>query len=668
MKSKVLNRPMFLDPENVGIMQGFKDPEYEDQEEEYGPMMGYSSEMESESEGEDYEEEDDDAIERSPSSPEILMNNLRGDMRSVDARLQELANLVGMEVAADTPMEVLALLQPVLAAQEQGIASLPAGLPQQPMGTPSSPPPPPMGAGQQAPDMSLLPPDLAMMPQEPPPMDQVPINMANGGLVQRFSDGSDERGVTQDDAPFPSTPRDPSVARNMMLDFRARSQAVIPTLAQEMQTRLPEYQQAIGAGDRSMTQSQILFDIAQAGLNLAAGTDAGGRPVRPGASFASRLAGAAQALPERISARVGQLQQDEKAVRLAALKAAESSIEDQRKVFAKFMQGESPFGKGSWEWGVVNKPGLMKNWAEGKVTPEEDILVQSAVAKLSQPRIEMRSDPVTGQVMQVQVPAVLPPFVSEAINRRGGGVPTPTTGATPGRVAAPAPAAPEPLPPNYAPPGTPRGTAGDRELDQPSAPAPVPAPAAPEQKKEAPASAMPPVVYNQQAPTMFNLADKGTGLISVPKAFLASVPVIGEFVEADKEIQAKTFLSNAVNQINRAIASSPRFAEGERKQIQQELDLFPKALDRPDAYRQRIIGLDTLLLELRANAYEQGYQNPNLGPEDIRRARLKLQEIDQIRSLTGAPPRVFSQQERDKLPDGAYYLWQGSQLAKKKPR
>jgi hypothetical protein len=36
---------------------------------------------------------------RTPQNPEILMNNLRGDMRSVDARYQELAQMVGDEAA-----------------------------------------------------------------------------------------------------------------------------------------------------------------------------------------------------------------------------------------------------------------------------------------------------------------------------------------------------------------------------------------------------------------------------------------------------------------------------------------------------------------------------------------------------------------------------------------
>ena len=321
MKSKVLNRPMFLDAENVGIMQGFKDEEEMIQDEGY---------------------EMDAMIDRTPSSPEILMNNLRGDMRSIDARLEELAQLVGDEAAMETPPEVLALLQPVL-AQQEGIGSLPAGMPQPPM-DPSMMPPSDMGAAMPAPDMGMMPPemgmppgappmmppDAGMMPQGPMPTAQAPLQMADGGLVQRFRDGSDEEGVTPVQ---PRPPVDPYSAQALLqqLDSRRDPEA----LSRTFEDMLPMYQQALGTGDRSMTQAQILFDISQAGLNLAAGTDSQGRPVR--GSFASRLASAAQGLPDRISQRAGQLQQQEQAARVAALRGAQEETSAQRNLETKVM-------------------------------------------------------------------------------------------------------------------------------------------------------------------------------------------------------------------------------------------------------------------------------------------------------------------------------------------
>jgi len=215
MKSKTLSRPMFMDAENVGIMQGFKDEdEMMDMDEGY---------------------ETDVMIERMPDSPEILMNNLRGDMRSVDARTEELASLVGEDVAMDTPPEILALLQPVLAAQA-GIGSLPAGMPP-PMG---SPPSAPVEAAMPAPEMGMMPPQG--MPE--------PINMAEGGFVQSFQAGSDEEGVTP---ARPSPPVDPYSAQALLQQLQAnRDPRALRSSYEEL---MPLYQEALGGGDRSATPS-----------------------------------------------------------------------------------------------------------------------------------------------------------------------------------------------------------------------------------------------------------------------------------------------------------------------------------------------------------------------------------------------------------------------------
>jgi hypothetical protein len=148
MKEEILKRKMFSEPVskktmNSGIMQGFEDEmedEMEDEAEEMPPMA------------------------RSPQNPEILMNNLRGDIRSVDARYLELAQMVGEQAASETPPEVLAMLQPQLAAPQApptdmgaGIAGLPQAPQGMPQGAPMMPPgmegaaPFPEGGASQAP-------------------------------------------------------------------------------------------------------------------------------------------------------------------------------------------------------------------------------------------------------------------------------------------------------------------------------------------------------------------------------------------------------------------------------------------------------------------------------------------------------------------------------------
>ena len=145
MKNEILKRAMFAmpltkDARNSGIMAGFDDqmPEAPEDNVEEMPQMA-----------------------RTPQNPEILMNTLRGDMRSVDARYKELAQMVGEDAAMETPPEVLAMLQGQMGAQQQpqgGIGSLPQGqqMTPPPMGMPDQggmppqgemPPPGPEGAG-----------------------------------------------------------------------------------------------------------------------------------------------------------------------------------------------------------------------------------------------------------------------------------------------------------------------------------------------------------------------------------------------------------------------------------------------------------------------------------------------------------------------------------------
>lgn len=162
MKDEVLKRGMFSQPmskssRNSGIMAGFED---------------------------EMEDEDVKPMARSPQNPEILMNNLRGDIRSVDARYLELAQMVGEQAAMETPPEVLAMLQPQLAAQaapampQGGIGALPQGA--------EMAPPPMMGQGQ------AMPPGMEGMPpfpqggaeQAPPTPDGMPpLRAADGVFV-----------------------------------------------------------------------------------------------------------------------------------------------------------------------------------------------------------------------------------------------------------------------------------------------------------------------------------------------------------------------------------------------------------------------------------------------------------------------------------------------------
>ena len=378
MKSKVMDRPMFkkgedFDPENVGIMSGFKD-------------MDIDELFEDEMEGEEDLYDSSAMLDRRPDSPEILMNNLRGDMRSVDARREELADLVGYNAAMETPDEVLALLQGSLGGGIGGLAGAPEPAPMMPPPGPAAQGPgmPPPEMGGMMPGMGM-PPEMGAMPapEAAPPMPggMPPLNMYQGGIVQRFSNGSDEDAVTPADDDASSYPPElVSQAQRETLKFISQRPMAVPSLQTAMAGRMPVYQELLGGGGREAAQAQMLFDISGSALGFAANRGPQGEVLK--GSPIARLAGATRALPGQIAARAGDVAKQEQAIKLAALQAGEKDIENiraqnvkliesQRKAYSDIVKasGKGLFGKGDWEWNVINRPGLIASWSIGGTTP-----------------------------------------------------------------------------------------------------------------------------------------------------------------------------------------------------------------------------------------------------------------------------------------------------------
>ena len=301
--------------ENVGIMSGFMD--------DLDEMMGEIDD-DMEDEGDDDESDMANMLDRRPDSPEILMNNLRGDYRSIDARREELADLVGYNAAAETPDTVLAMLQPVLA--KQGVAGLPMGnadvgsLPMDPLtGMPPQGGQPPMD-----PAMAGMPPALApAAPQgiESLPMEQ-PLKMARGGIVQYFDEGNGPEapgGVTPMDLPPDIAAQLSAIARQRLLD--PPTAADIPDVGARTRELTPMYAEILGTQDKDAMRSQMLFDIAKAALGFAGNVGPQGQSLS--GSFGTRLAAAASELPAQIGARSAAAQAAETQARLAALQQAQ---------------------------------------------------------------------------------------------------------------------------------------------------------------------------------------------------------------------------------------------------------------------------------------------------------------------------------------------------------
>jgi len=645
------------DVENVGIMAGFKD------------MM----EMEDD-DMEDMDEEDRVASEvmgRSPKSPEILMNNLRGDMRSIDARVDELADMVGYRAAKDTPQEVLALLQPVL-AQQQGIGAAPASAelmqgPQLPMAPPPMPPGAPM-APPMAPGASEMPPEMmaAMMgggPQDmtgPPPPETggiagaPPIAMARGGYVQNFQAGSGEDGVTpaEKDEPLLKYPQEVvTAAKQGMQELIAKQPQRLPDLASLTRAREPAYRTILG-DTKGASEAQLLMSLGQRAFGFGSNVDDQGRPLR--GSFVSRLAGAARTLPQDMMARVAEIDKGERAIKMAALQASEKDVDQiqaannellkqKRALFGEIIkqeakktaaEGKGPFGAGVTGATLNIFSTMAPDYAAGKLTPEQERVFLSAVTNYTQAQMVERVDPVTGNKSYVEVRNDLPSFVRTALDLRGGTPPAAPAAATkPGAEKAPV------------------------SNVVSGAPGTVPADVPAEAKDTYVALNTP-----KDQKTLWNQR----GLVAGPIPYIKTMPVLRVFGQVDaKADEARTFFDTAVRDLIKSLQNNPHYATTEMKAIEKELDIGPAFFDNPASLGSRMVGIDDFLMQ-KLKAAQADATNDSYTVDARRNALNVTRDISNFQKKAGIPPRVYTIEEVQALPSGTNFLWNGTQSKWKK--
>jgi hypothetical protein len=731
MKSKVLDRPMFkkknkdIDPENVGIMQGFADMLDEDE------MAALEGSGESEDKGESEGYDTSAMAERTPKTPEILMNNLRGDMRSVDARVEELADLVGYNAAASTPTEVLALLQPVLAAEAQkGIGALPAaGMIQPPPGMM-----PPAMPGGMPPGMPPGMPSAAGPGMDMPPIPETtpagmpaggieslmagaggpaPVNMYKGGLVQHFQTGSTEEGVTPADGTSSVGSYPPEMvekARQQVMSFLTSRPLTVPDLAAETQKRVPLYERILGI-DKNVSQGQALMDIGQAAFNYASNVDEQGRPLR--GSGISRLARAVAPLPGKLGARIAEQAKADQAIKLTALQATEKDIADiraqnaklvetQRKAWADIAKstGTKMFGSGKEGMILEYFTKLAPDYGAGKLAPEQDRMFETAIRDYTQEQQVEYVDPVTGNKSVRVIKNQLPTFVITALDARkvlnratastGAGTTTPSvrpsTGTAQGTrpaTAAPAAAAPARAPVASQPAqgeavsadqeGPAGGVAGGTGVTPQGAPV-ARTPQPPDYTKVDPFSVNPRFqsYYSKSTPNLFMASEFATGPVSAVGAGAYRTPIIGPSIAkpfgGKTAAQAREYVGNTIGALTRSLSENPNFPVYEQKSIKAELDLLPQLYDNPTAFRSRLFALDDLLIQSQDTALANS-NNQQLPVKDRQMARSKVADIHRIRELIGSPLRIDSVDDPrfSQVPEGVWFLWNGNEWKRRLP-
>ncbi|MFV1850113.1 MAG: hypothetical protein ACMZ66_05335 [Thalassospira sp.] len=291
-----------------------------------------------------------------------------------------------------------------------------------------------------------------------------------------------------------------------------------------------------------------------------------------------------------------------------------TEAEVQKMAGADVDTGGFGFGKGLSGIALANLTNGSAAFAAGMMTPEQERNFESSVVGYMTPQ----RDPDTGSITQ----PILPPHVVDALNQRGyewdintgnlirpGGQPVNATGQ--GGAMSPQQAMAQQMQPSL------------QEVD-------------PEK-------------------TAWSLADKVTGVGPAAVDFLGRLPVVGENFDDPQITQARAYIPNLQRDLVRVLQNNPRYAEGERQAIEQEINIDGRLIDNPEAYRNRLIGIDDALQKRQDFAYKTA-NNPQVGREERIQAMNILNALANFRQNLGVPTRVKTAQDWQNVLAGQQYI------------
>jgi len=155
--------------------------------------------------------------------------------------------------------------------------------------------------------------------------------------------------------------------------------------------------------------------------------------------------------------------------------------------------------------------------------------------------------------------------------------------------------------------------------------------------------------------TIYGLADLVSGPTASVAGKLASTPIIGDIAgdRLSKYTQAQSKVSTMTRNLVRVLQNNPKFSEGERKAIADDLKLGTDVFDRPGAYRNRIIGIDDALVA-QSDVAMKTLSGKGSTLQERRHAMDVLTQVEGFREHLGAPQRM-SPEEAAKLPPGTFF-------------
>jgi len=167
--------------------------------------------------------------------------------------------------------------------------------------------------------------------------------------------------------------------------------------------------------------------------------------------------------------------------------------------------------------------------------------------------------------------------------------------------------------------------------------------------------------------TVFGLAERVTGPISILKGIAGATPIVGDFYRPEEVEKAKAFVKMLQASLINVLQRNPKFSEGERQSLKRDISIEGEFWDTVGAYRNRVIGI-AKSIEVRIKAAEQVLKLPrHLTTLDARKqARTERIALEMFLENLGAP-QVMSPEAASRLPEGAFFLGEDGVLYENTP-
>jgi hypothetical protein len=157
--------------------------------------------------------------------------------------------------------------------------------------------------------------------------------------------------------------------------------------------------------------------------------------------------------------------------------------------------------------------------------------------------------------------------------------------------------------------------------------------------------------------SFFDLAATGTGFVPVLVAGVArNVPLDAAGKIGPEFQQSTAMLESMTNRIVNTLQENPRFPEGERKQILDEVRLAPRLFSNRPGYINQVIAMDNVLEGIETKT-RNVISETKTGITARNAATKKLEELTAVRDLLGIQQRTVADPAVWKtLPAGDYIV------------